>query len=137
MGRGKYAQVSVEYILIVGFAFLLTIPLLLIFNTQSRDMNQGISDAQIIRVADEINAAINAVYYLGPPSTKTVTLYFPQGINAVMSTNTSFWFVMESAFGDYDVPRWPSAPIDVSLKTYEGIHVITITANEFNVSVHD
>jgi hypothetical protein len=132
------AQISVEYILIVAFAMAITLPMLLIFDNQSRDINEGVTDVQVNKVADEMVTAIDAVYYLGPPSSKTVDLYIPANVKNLTFTNTSFSFRIGSSHGDYEIVRWTSSYLDGSIrreKTTEGLYRFNITSNPTNVTV--
>ena len=57
--------------MVVGFAFLMTIPLIIIFYQQSETLDTEITASQIDKVASEIRDAADEVYYLGAPSKKT------------------------------------------------------------------
>ena len=135
--EGKRAQISMEYLMIVGFALAMTIPLLLIFNDQSRDINNELASAQAEKAADELIIVIDSVYYLGPPSSRTIKVYFPENILDVQVYNHSFAFNVEASYGDYEIVRWTSADLDGSLRSYPGLHVITITAHPDNISISD
>ena len=80
------SQVSVEYMLVMGFAALLTIPLLLIYYTYSADSTDAVATSQALQIARKVVDASESVYYLGKPSQTTLKLNFPEGIQ---STNLS------------------------------------------------
>lgn len=134
----RSAQISMEYILIVGFGLALVIPLLLIFHNQINDINDELSDAQVGKAADELITAIDSVYYLGAPSTKTLKLYFPAYIKQVTFYNHSFTILVESPDGDWEAVRYTSATLDGDIRTPGGgLSVITIKANEHNVTIRN
>ncbi len=142
MGRGmaknqKKGQVSIEYLIIVGFALAMTLPLLLIFNSQSKSINEEVTYAQTNKIADEIIIAVDSVYYLGEPSTKTIKVYFPEFIKDVQINNHSISFFVESSAGDYEVVKWAATTIDGEIKKFQGLHVLTIRANPNNVTIID
>jgi len=135
--KGKKSQISIEYLIIVGFALAMTLPLFIIFHDQSKTINNEITSSQIQKVSDEIITAVDSVYYMGPPSTKTIKVYFPDFVKNVTLNNHSISFWIESSSGDYEVPKWTSATLDGQLRHGGGLHVITIRANENNVTLSE
>lgn len=133
----RRGQVAIEYLVIMGFAFLMTLPLIVIFFEQQTSANEDISDSQANRIAEEIVASADAVYYLGYPSKKTVRLYFPQGINAITLQDQYVSIEMDSSHGDYEVVRWSAANLTGSLKSYSGLHIIEFQANINHVNITD
>ena len=75
--ENKRGQVSVEYIMVVGFAFLMIIPLIVVFYSSSNDLNDQITSSQADKIANEIVAAADQVYFQGPPTMKTIKIFFP------------------------------------------------------------
>ena len=133
----RKAQVSMEFLMVVGLALMMTLPLIVLFYQQSENLNTGILDSQIDKVASEIRDAADEVYYLGYPSKKTVTIYVPEGVNSISIYNTSIMFLVESANGDYEVVKWSVANLTGVLQTYPGIHHVVVEAQEGYVSISD
>lgn len=133
----KLAQASIEYLLIVGFALAMTLPILLIFNTKSREINEDVTYSQTNKIADEIITAIDSVYYLGEPSSKTIRVYFPSYIKNVDVRGRSISFFVESSYGDYEVVKWSATNLTGSMRNFQGVHVITVIANKTNVTIYD
>ena len=65
------SQVSVEYMIIMGFATLMTIPLLLIYYTYTSDSSDSVATSQALQIARNIVDSSESVYYLGKPSQTT------------------------------------------------------------------
>jgi uncharacterized protein (UPF0333 family) len=137
--RGEKAQVSIEFLMVVGFALLMTLPLVYIFFRQSETVNTSISSAQVDKVTSEIRDAADEVYYLGSPSKKTLTLFFPEGITQVNLTGNSMTFLVDSANGDYEVVKWTVGNISPvsNITTHSGIHHISLESGSDYVLITD
>ena len=141
--RGSFkAQVSMEFLLVVGFAFLMTIPLIVIFYQQSQSINTEVSASQVDKVASEARDAADEVYYMGAPSKKSISIFMPEGVNSVSFTNNtggaSITFNVNSPDGDYEVVKWvASKTLSGSIGNFEGIHCIAAFACETYVSIID
>jgi uncharacterized protein (UPF0333 family) len=136
------AQVSMEFLMVVGFAFLMTAPLIIIFYQQSENINTEVTSSQLDKVASEVRDAADEVYYLGSPSMKTITVYMPKGINDVGFINNtngaSINFSVNSPNGDYEVVKWlASRSLSGNIENFEGIHCIAAYACETYVSIID
>ena len=94
------SQVSVEYMLIMGFTVLMTLPLLLIYYTYSSESGDTVATSQALQIARRIVDASESVYYLGKPSQTTLKLNFPDNIKnslliwALEAIFTSFFSLM-------------------------------------------
>lgn len=126
-----------EYLLVMGFAFLMAIPLLIVFYQQQTNINEDITDSQIVHIADEIMTAVNSVYYLGPPSQQTITVYFPASIDQIIITDRRFEFHVRSSHGIYEVERSTPTTVSGTLQTYAGTHIIKIVATDTGVTIND
>jgi uncharacterized protein (UPF0333 family) len=122
----KKGQVSVEYLLITGFLFVLLIPLLVLFVHTQKDTQDGLVQAQARRVADLIRDGSERVYYAGDPAQETLQLYFPERIKAVTIANHSITFTMAAGSGSSDVFVPSSAPLNGTLRTNRGVHQVRV-----------
>jgi uncharacterized protein (UPF0333 family) len=135
----KNAQVSIEFLFVVGFAFIISAGLAYVFIVQSENINIGITSAQVDKITSEIRDASDEVYYLGSPSKKTLTLYFPQGIEAITFYETSIIFNISSPNGNYEVVKWASSNFSSNsiVTTGTGIHHVTVEARTYDVLVSE
>ncbi|HJX05635.1 MAG TPA: hypothetical protein VJ461_02915 [Candidatus Nanoarchaeia archaeon] len=131
------AQVSLEFLMIVGVALLMTFPLILIFYRQSENINTEVGASQLDKVVSEIRDAADEVYYLGSPSKKTVTVYMPEGVNSISITGDKMVFTVESPGNDYELVKWSVTNLTGSLQTYPGIHHISVQAYDTYVQISD
>ncbi|MFH1649564.1 MAG: hypothetical protein ABIA93_03375 [Candidatus Woesearchaeota archaeon] len=129
----RLGQVSMEYLVILGFAFLITAPLLVMFYTQSNNLNEDVASSQAERVVSEIVDAADQVYFLGAPSKKTLDLYYPQNILNISCAGKTLSFKMSSSHTSYEVVKWAAGNLscsEPSIKRYAGTHIVIITAVE-------
>jgi len=126
------AQVSLEFLMVVGFAFLLTIPLIILFYQQTDNINTEVTASQLDKIASEIRDSADEVYYLGTPSKKTITVYMPDSVKSIDFNENRVEFWVESSSGDYQLVKWLAANItaDSSMGISEGIHKISVESVE-------
>jgi uncharacterized protein (UPF0333 family) len=83
MGTKKRGQISVEYLIVLGFAtFAITGIIALAFyyiNSTSDTMTSN----HIKNFADSIISSSESVYFAGPPSKMTIQPYLPKGVKAI------------------------------------------------------
>ena len=129
------AQVSVEYMLIMGFATLMTLPLLLIYYTYTSDSSESVAASQALQVARRIVDASESVYYLGSPSQTTLKLNFPDRIYSTNLSNYELVFKIKTKNGLTDIVQVSAVNISGSLPISQGLHVITVSAQTGYVQV--
>lgn len=129
------SQISVEYMLVIGFATLMTIPLLLIYYTYSSDSSDSVATSQALQIARNIVDSSESVYYLGKPSQTTLKLNFPDKIDSISVSGREVVFKIKTKNGVTDVVQVSAVNISGNLPKSQGIHVLTITADEGYVRV--
>ncbi|MBS3096085.1 hypothetical protein J4480_01450 [Candidatus Woesearchaeota archaeon] len=129
------AQVSVEYMFVMGFAALMTVPLLLIYYTYSSESGDTVATSQALQIARKIVDASESVYYLGKPSQTTLKLNFPDKIKAAKMENYEVIFNLSTIHGIAEIVQVSAVNISGNLPTSQGIHIITIKAEEGYVKV--
>jgi len=129
------SQISVEYMLVIGFATLMTIPLLLIYYTYSSDSSDSVATSQALQIARNIVDSSESVYYLGKPSQTTLKLNFPDKIDSISVSGREVVFKMKMKNGVTDVVQVSAVNISGNLPKSQGIHVLTITADDGYVKV--
>ena len=129
------SQVSVEYMLVMGFAALMTVPLLLIYYTYSSDSSESVATSQALQIARRIVDASESVYYLGSPSQTTLKLNFPDRISSINLSNKELVFKIKTKNGVTDVLQVSAVNMSGSLPTSQGVHIVTVTAQDNNVQI--
>jgi len=129
------SQVSVEYMLVMGFAALMTVPLLLIYYTYSSDSSESVATSQALQIARRIVDASESVYYLGSPSQTTLKLNFPDRISSINLSNKELVFKIKTRNGITDIVQVSAVNMSGSLPTSQGVHIVTVTAQDNNVQI--
>lgn len=129
------SQVSVEYMLIIGFATLMAIPLLVIYYTYYSDSSDSVAASQALQIARKIVDSSESVYYLGKPSQTILKVNFPDKIYSTNLSDREVVFKIKTQNGVTDVVQVSSVNITGSLPTTQGIHIITVKAEEGYVQI--
>ena len=129
------SQVSVEYMLIMGFATLMTIPLLIIYYTYTSDSSDSVATGQALQIARKIVDSSESVYYLGKPSQTTLKLNFPDSIYSTNLSSKEVVFKIKTRSGITDIVQVSSVNMSGSLPITQGIHIITVKAEEGYVQI--
>lgn len=131
------AQVSIEYLIIFGIAFMMTFPLIIIYAKQTTNIQADVTNAQIFRVSSKISDYAEEVYYAGEPSQRTLIISFPEGITSVTLNNTLIIFNVTTADLNYVVVKETSANLTGSIRSFSGQHVIAFKAEKNYVNITD
>ena len=129
------SQVSVEYMLIIGFATVMTIPLLVIYYTYYSDSSDSVASSQALQIARKIVDSSESVYYLGKPSQTILKVNFPDKIYSTNLSNREVVFKIKTQNGITDIVQVSSVNISGSLPTTQGIHIITVKAEDGYVQI--
>ena len=129
------AQVSVEYMLVMGFAALMTVPLLLIYYAYSANSSDTVTTGQAMQIARKIVDASESVYYLGKPSQTTLKLNFPDKIQSISLSNKEAVFKVKTINGVTDIVQVSAVNMSGNLPTSQGIHIITVQAVDNYVQI--
>ncbi len=74
------AQAALEYLMIVGLAFVIIMPMIYMFYSYTISSQEEVSMAKIHKIGVDIVSAAEGVYYLGEPSRSTLNVNMPNGI---------------------------------------------------------
>ena len=129
------SQISMEYLLVMGFVALMTIPLLLTYYSYSSSTNDLVSTSQALQIARLIVDSSESVYYLGKPSQTTLKLNFPDNIYSTNLSSKEVVFKIKTVNGVTDIVQISSVNMSGSLPTTQGIHIITVTAADGYVQI--
>ncbi|MBI2547735.1 hypothetical protein HYW21_00120 [Candidatus Woesearchaeota archaeon] len=137
MEMWRKAQVSMEYLTLMGFTLLLLIPIIYIFSLQSAESSEDVGVAQTSAIGDKIIEAADQVYYLGEPSKTTLKAYFPDAIENVTIVSNALVFTLETRAGISDMVKISRINLTGSLSPVSGFHEIVIQATENGVTITD
>ena len=130
----KRSQISVEYMMIIGFATLITIPLVLIYHSFVQDSSDEIISTQVQQIAQKIAHTAESVYYLGEPSQATLNINMPDMVVDVnLSAGYEIVFKIMTGSGTADIVQGSSVNITGSLPVNKSAYAITLAAKSGHV----
>lgn len=120
------AQVAMEYLIIIGFVTIVTIPLVLIFQTHSQETREGITSTQIYHISKKVADGAETVFYLGEPSRLTIKSYFPENIDSITLGSNEIVFKLKKKNGFDEIVVYTPINITGNLSTHQGVHYLNI-----------
>jgi hypothetical protein len=124
-----------EYLIIFGIAFAMTMPLLIIYAQQTTNVQADLTQMQAYKAASKIADYSEQVYYMGAPSQRTLNINFPAGIDSVTLTNNLIIFNVTTSDLSYQVIKETTANVTGTLGSFEGPHIIVFTAQTNSVLI--
>lgn len=126
-----------EYLFVVGFAFALLIPVIILYYTQSATIEDEVIGAQAKQAMDQLVNAIDTVYFLGEPSRQTIKIRFPDRIESVSVSDNVIVMRIQNKNSGYDLTGICAANITGTILNYQGVHVIKLTTTNSGVFVEE
>jgi hypothetical protein len=131
------AQVSMEYLIIFGIAFAMTLPLIIIYAQQTGNIQADVTQMQMYKVASKISDYAEQVYYMGAPSQRTLNINFPAGVKSVTLQDHLITFNVTTTDLSYQVVKETTANVTGSIRSFEGQHILTFVAQTNSVLITD
>jgi len=131
------AQVSMEYLIIFGIAFAMTLPLIIIYVKQTGNIQADVTQMQIYKAASKISDYAEQVYYMGEPSKRTLNINFPAGVTGVELNGTLIIFDVTTTDLSYQVVKETVANVTGSIRPFEGQHILSFVAQTNVVNITD
>lgn len=128
------AQVSTEYLIIVGFVMGITIPLLIVYFTFTEGITNEINYGQLDKVVKSMVDSADIVYFLGDPSQTTIKVYIPINTKEVILKDKSIIYRIKTRVGTSDIVYVSSANLTGSLPINSGTYLITVKATSDKVT---
>jgi len=111
MKRGK-AQVSVEYLVIIGLSFAVLIPTSYFFYQYSQKSSEGVVRQQITQIGNEVLKNAETIYGLSDGTLTTVTLKYPSNIRDMyILSNNELIIRYEISSGINDAVFYSKVPL--------------------------
>ena len=133
--HATHGQVAMEYLFVVGFGFVLLIPVIILFYSQAGVLDTEVTAAQAKKSIDEIVSAVNLVYALGEPSKQTLRVRFPEHVTSVDLLNNTIIMTVQSPPGPYVVTGVAGVNLTGSIDVFAGTHVLEIQALPLQVNI--
>lgn len=132
------AQVSMEYLLVMGFVFLTLVPIVIIYAEESRSMTTQVQVNQLYKVSRKITEKSEEIYYLGSPSKAVVKFYMPDKVtNVTIANRTIIFTLMKESGATTQISQTSNVNMTGEIKTFGGIHNLEIKAYEGYVNIKE
>ncbi len=123
-------QAAVEYMIIIGIAMAILVPLFVILNSYTYETRSDLKIRALEDSMDSIAESSNMVYFQGYPAKMSVNLYVPEGVVMTNVSDNLFRVRVRYGNGYTDIVSMTDAIVNGSLPTKAGIYKITIKAVE-------
>jgi hypothetical protein len=93
------AQISMEYLAVLGIALLMLLPLGMIVYNHINFSNTEVNNQQARLIAKKIVENAESVYYVGYPTKTTIRAYFPENlVNATIYEKTILFILEDGTY---------------------------------------
>ena len=137
----KKGQISLEYLIVVGFVVFVVITILGVAIFYASGIRDRIKINQLNNFANKIISNAEVVFFAGEPSKVTITAYLPEGVqyvNVVDDNGIILLVIAIETNSGLSVMAFPSdVPIDTAtdISSIEGTKRLEITARANNVEI--
>lgn len=126
-----------EYLAVFSVAFLMIMPMIVIYMTQSNNLKQKVVNAQVEKASSTIIDTAEEVHYMGPPTQKTIRVSFPAGITGIDIYQTVLRFNVSLGETQYSIVKEAVTNLTGSLRKEPGPHKLVIKAEETGINIED
>ncbi len=137
----KKAQISFEYLIIMGFLTFVIIGVLGIAFFYGNSIKDRIKITQMNNFANKIISTSESVFYAGHPSKATITAYLPENVNEIIidtdASGESYLFIsIQISSGTTKTAFSSNVPISGDLTASQGLKKIEIKAGVDEVTIN-
>ncbi len=146
--KQKRGQISVEYLIVIGFVVFLVISILGIATYYAASIKDRIKINQLNNFANKVISNAEIVYFAGEPSKTTITVHLPEGVENIEFVNDNgiifLKFDIHTSSG-ITTSAFPSnVPIDIDcldacsvISANAGVKRLEITAQTNSVLIRE
>ncbi len=128
MPNSKRSQISMEYVVILGFAMIAIIIILGIALFYSSSIKDRIKTIQVNNFGNKIISTAESVYYYGEPSKATIFVYLPEGVKNITLFENNIFISTEIYSGLEKRYFLSNVPIEGNITISPGIKKIVVKA---------
>jgi uncharacterized protein (UPF0333 family) len=121
------AQASVEYLVIIGLALAILMPIILYSNQNLISYKEDVKLSSAKSAVNKLAESANWVYSQGPPARLTVNICIPDGVEEI-SLNSILMFKVRTSAGVSDVYHETVPTLNGSIPTNSGCYFISLVA---------
>ena len=136
--KSKRAQISFEYLIIMGFVTFVIMGVLVIAMIYSGSIKDRIRITQMTNCANKVISTAESVFYSGAPSRATITCQLPENIKEISVQENSLVISLQTSNGLMKTAFTSNVPISQGgefITISQGIKKIKLEAFEENVII--
>ncbi len=134
----KRGQASMEYLLVVGFALIMLMPLVVIHMTQEESIRDDSNLMQATNIVQTLTSNAESIHFIGEPSRTTIEVRMPQNIKDIRIEEND-WnrivFEVMTGGGVVEVYKYTDVKLTGSLEPSQGLTRILIEAEDGRVKI--
>ncbi len=133
--KNKRGQISLEYLILVGFVTFVIIVTLAVAFFYSSSISDRIKASQINSFAEKVISTSEKVYYQGEPTKATISAYLPDGVQEISFYQNNMFITLQTSSGIEKISITSDVPVEGNLSSGMGIKKIEIRAEEERVVI--
>ncbi|MCD6589691.1 hypothetical protein J7K74_00695 [Candidatus Woesearchaeota archaeon] len=124
----RRGQISMEFLLVTGFALLILMPTIYLFSLQLQGLRTDANVREFTRAMNELDAAMREVCYMGSGARQVVSIYFPLGFQGINTTNSNIvMYNYSNPPNEIVIPKKIPCNASINIPRVNGLVKITIT----------
>ncbi|MBR9705380.1 hypothetical protein GOV12_08250 [Candidatus Pacearchaeota archaeon] len=132
----KKAQISIEYLIIIGFVSFVLIIIIGLALFYSGSIKDSVRVSQVGNFANKIISSAESIYYYGEPSKTTESVYLPDGVTDINISNNNLYVTLQLSSGIEKTSYSSNVPIDGVISTGSGMKKIEISAGQNKTTIN-
>lgn len=131
----RRGQISIEYLIVVGFVTLLVISLLGVSYFYASSIRDQIRTNQAKEFAEKVIVESEKIYYAGEPSKTTITAYLPAEVTALWVEEQSIIISIRLSSGLTTTSYTSNVPLELTVSTDPGVKKLSLVAQPERVLI--
>ncbi len=135
----RKGQVSIEYLIIVGFVTFVVMSIIGIAFYYSGTMKGKIKENQVTEFANKLILTSESVYYSGEPSKATINVYLPEGVSEIRIESNELVIQYGTSSGENIISFSSKVPVEenstAQISQSQGLKKIEIKAQSDKVII--
>ena len=91
----RTGQVSMEYMIVVGFSILMILPIVALYGAERQGISDQVNQRQASTISRKIADSAETVYYFGKPTMTTLKVYMPLNVKKIIIGNNYISMLLE------------------------------------------
>ena len=133
----KRGQISLEYLILIGFIVFLIVAALGSAFFYSSVLRDQLKFKQLESFADNVILNSESVFFAGAPSQTTINAYLPDGVEGIGVLSDEIVFNVSTESGTSVISFGSEVPLSGELSSSGGVKRIVLVAGDGGVSISE